>query len=590
MKILGISAHYHDSAAALIVDGVPVCAVQEERLSRRKNDATFPAAAIEWCLDRAGLDPAELDAVVFYERSMLKLERILTSSLRAFPRSWRSFPNAIKNSLGEKVWVRGIISSYLGLPRNRILFTDHHASHAAAAFFTAPTRKAAILTADGVGEWATLTAGHGERRLDGTSDITLQREIRFPHSLGMLYSTFTAYLGFAVNEDEYKVMGLAAYGRPTMIDRVHRLIQRTPDGGFALVPEYFEYQTTASRSYSSKFVDLFGPPRQAFDPIDLETDDGRRFADCAASVQRVLEDTLVDIARALHEETGVPDLCFGGGVALNGVANARILAESGFERVFIPPAPGDAGCALGAALYADRIYFRNADRAVPDHPFWGPPVDPRELARAAREDGHDVEELDEAPLIERIADELAAGRIVGWMDGATEFGPRALGHRSILAAPHTHAMRDRLNRDIKYREEFRPFAPVVPIEAADRYFELPSGGARLARFMSGVFGVRPEWQAELAAITHVDGSARLQALERDMAPRLHSLLEAYGRRSGIPVLLNTSFNVAGEPMVNRAVEGYSTFRRCGIDVLVAERTVVRKHASPPARPLKERVA
>jgi carbamoyltransferase len=462
-------------------------------------------------------------------------------------------------------------------------------AHAAAAFFTAPTRRAAILTADAVGEWATLTAGRGERRDDGTADVTLLREIRFPHSLGMLYSTFTAYLGFAVNEDEYKVMGLAAYGRPTMTDRVRRLIQRTPDGGFALAPEYFEYQTTASRSYSSKFVDLFGPARHAYNPIDLETAEGKRFADCAASVQRVLEDTLVDIARALHEETGLTDLCFGGGVALNGVANARILAESGFERVFVPPAPGDAGCALGAALYADRIYFHNADRDVPDHPFLGPPVDAVELARAARQDGHDVEELDEAALIEKIADDLAAGRIVGWMDGASEFGPRALGHRSILAAPHSRAMRDRLNRDIKYREEFRPFAPVTTSEAADRYFEMPSGGARLARFMSGVFAVRPEWQTELAAVTHVDGSARLQALEHDMAPRLHSLLEAYGRRSGIPVLLNTSFNVAGEPIVNRAAEGYSTFRRCGIDVLVAERTVVRKHATPPARPLKERV-
>jgi len=583
MNILGISAHYHDSAAALLVDGVPVCAVQEERLSRRKNDATFPAGAIEWCLDHAGLDPADLDAVVFYERSMLKFERILTCTLRAFPRSWGSFPNAIKNSLGEKVWVRGIISSYLGVPRRKILFTAHHASHAAAAFLTAPTRRAAILTADGVGEWATLTVGHGERRADGVTDITLLREIRFPHSLGMLYSTFTAYLGFAVNEDEYKVMGLAAYGRPTMTEQVGKLIHRTPDGGFALVPDYFEYQTTASRSYSSRFVELFGPPRNTYDPIDLETAEGRRFADCAASVQRILEDTLVDMTRALHRETGLPDLCLGGGVALNSVANARILAESGFERVFVPPAPGDAGCALGAALYADRVYFKNPDREMPDHPFWGPAVDATELGRIAHEDGQAVEELNEAALIERIADELAAGRIVGWMDGASEFGPRALGHRSILAAPHAREMRDRLNRDIKYREEFRPFAPVTPIETADRYFELPPGGARLARFMSGVFPVRPEWRSQLAAITHVDGSARLQTLERTMAPRLYALLEAYGRRSGVPVLLNTSFNVAGEPIVNRAVEGYSTFRRSGIDALVAGPILVTKRASSPAR-------
>ena len=590
MRILGISAHYHDSAAALLVDGVPVCAVQEERLSRHKNDATFPAGAIEWCLDHAGLDPADLDAVVFYERSLLKFERILTCTLRAFPRSWRSFPHAMKNSLGEKVWVRGIISSHLGVPARKIYFTRHHQAHAAAAFLTAPTRRAAILTADGVGEWATLTVGHGERHPDGRTEITALREIRFPHSLGMLYSTFTAYLGFAVNDDEYKVMGLAAYGRPTMTEQVRQVIRRTPDGGFALVPEYFEFQTTATRSYASRFVDLFGPPRNPYDPIDLETAEGRRFADCAASVQRVLEDTLVDIARALHRETGLADLCYGGGVALNGVANARLLAESGFERVFVPPAPGDAGCALGAALYADRIYLRNPDREFPDHPFWGPVVAAGDLARAAREDDEDVAELEDAELIERVADALAVGRVVGWMDGATEFGPRALGHRSILAAPHSADMRDRLNRDIKYREEFRPFAPVVPVEAAETYFELPPGGARLARFMSGVFPVRPEWRARLAAVTHVDGSARLQALERSMAPRLHALLEAYGRRTGIPVLLNTSFNLSGEPIVTRALEGYSSFRRCGIDLLVAGPTLVSKRAATAARPPKEDVS
>lgn len=590
MKILGISAHYHDAAAALVVEGVPVCAVQEEWLSRRKNDATFPAGAIEWCLDHAGLDPDDLDAVVFYERSMLKFERILTCALRAFPRSWRSFPNAIQNTLGEKVWVRGIVSSHLGVPRQKIFFTDHHASHAAAAFLTAPTRRAAILTADGVGEWATLTAGDGERRAGGRTDITLRREIRFPHSLGLLYSTFTAYLGFAVNQDEYKVMGLAAYGRPVLADQVRKMIRRTPDGAFALEPEYFEFQTTASRSYSSKFVDLFGPARNPYDPIDLESTEGQRLADCAASVQRVLEDVLVDLARQLHRETGLRDLCFGGGVALNGVANARILAESGFERLFVPPAPGDAGCALGAALYADRIYFHNPDRDVPDHPFWGPSIDTVQLARAAREDGQIVEEHEEAALIEHVAGELAAGRIVGWMEGACEFGPRALGHRSILAAPHAIEMRDRLNRDIKRREAFRPFAPVVPAGAAQTYFNLPPGGARLARFMSAVFPVRPEWRARLAAVTHVDGSARVQVLEREMAPRLHALLHAYGRRTGVPVLLNTSFNVAGEPIVTRGLEGYSTFRRCDIDVLVAGPAVVRKRATSPAASFKESIA
>jgi carbamoyltransferase len=586
MKILGISAHYHDSAAALVVDGVPVAAVQEERLSRRKNDAGFPLNALEWCLDHAKLDPEDLDAVVFYERSMLKFARILTCTLRAFPRSWRSFPHAMKNTLGEKVWVRGLIASHLGIDRKRILFTGHHEAHAAAAFLASPSRHAAILTADGVGEWATLTAGVGTR--GERTNISLVREIRFPHSLGMLYSTFTAYLGFAVNEDEYKVMGLAAYGRPTMVDEVRKVIRRTPDGAFTIVPEYFEYQTTATRSFSSKFVDLFGPPRPSYQPIDVGTVEGRRFADIAASVQHVLEDTLVDIARALRQETQLPDLCFGGGVALNGVANARILAEAGFERVFVPPAPGDAGCALGAALYADRLYFKNPDRDVPDHAFWGPAVDAAHLARAAREDDQHVDELDDDALIARVAADLAAHRIVGWMDGASEYGPRALGHRSLLAAPHAVAMRDRLNRDIKHREEFRPFAPVVTAEAADRYFDLPAGGARLARFMSGVFPVRPEWRAKLGAVTHVDGSARVQVLERSMAPRLHALLEAYGRLSGIPVLLNTSFNVAGEPIVNTALEGYSTFRRCGIDALVAGPAVVTKRATASAK--REHVA
>jgi carbamoyltransferase len=495
----------------------------------------------------------------------------------------------MKNSLGEKVWVRGIISSHLGVPGRKILFTEHHQAHAATAFLTAPTRHAAILTTDGVGEWATLSVGEGERSQNGATRITLLREIKFPHSLGMLYSTFTAYLGFAVNEGEYKVMGLAGYGRPTMVDKVRKLIHRTPDGAFKLDLSYFDFHTTAASSYSSRFVQLFGPPRNLYEPIDLETSEGQRFADCAASVQRVLEDTLVEITRALRQETGLPDLCLGGGVALNGLANARILAESGFERVFVPPAPGDAGCALGAALYADRIHFGNPDREVPDHPFWGPSVDGSELARLAGEDGHAFDECADESLIEQTAADLAEGRIVGWMDGALEFGPRALGHRSILAAPHSAAMRDRLNREIKYREEFRPFAPVVPMEVADRYFELPPGGIRLARFMSGVFQVRPEWRSQLEAITHVDGSTRLQALERVTAPRLYDLLQAYGRRSGMPVLLNTSFNLAGEPIVSRVVEGYSTFLRCGIDVLVAGRTRMMKRESVPAK-TKEAVA
>ena len=587
MKILGISAHYHDSAAALVVDGDPVAAVQEERLSRRKNDAAFPLAAIESCLEQGGLEAEDLDAVVFYERPMLKFERILTMALRSFPHGRKAFIHAMKNSLGEKTWVRGLIQAHLGVPRAKILFTEHHQSHAAAAFLTAPTEAAAILTTDGVGEWATLTVGHGRRKIGGRASIELLREVRFPHSLGMLYSTFTAYLGFAVNEGEYKVMGLASYGQPRFADAVRKVIRRTADGAFELDLDYFEFHTTVARSYSRRFVELFGPARRKYEPIDLATEEGQRFADVAASVQLVLEEILVDLTRALQRETGLPDLCLGGGVALNGVANARILRESGFERLFVPPAPGDAGCALGAALYADRIHFGNPDREVPDHPFWGPDLEPDALIRIGAEDGLVVEALADGVLVERTAEDLAAGKIVGWMEGALELGPRALGHRSILAAPHSAETRDRLNRDVKYREEFRPFAPIVPAEAADEYFELPPGGLRLSRFMSGVFPVKPEWRAALAAVTHVDGTARLQALERTMAPRLHDLLMAYGRRSGVPVLLNTSFNLAGEPIVNRVVEGYSTFRRSGIDVLVAGGARLAKRERAKSRSAEE---
>jgi len=584
MRILGISAHYHDSAAALLIDGMPICAVQEERLSRRKNDAAFPLSAIEWCLEQGHLEPEQLDAVVFYEKPMLKFDRILTIALRGFPRTWRSFPRAMQNALGGKLWVKGIIASRLGVRSDRILFCEHHQSHAATAFLTAPVQRAAILTADGVGEWATLTLGRGDIDDDGQARIGISRELRFPHSLGMLYSTFTAYLGFPVNEGEYKVMGLAAYGRPAFEDLLWRIVRRTPDGGIALDLSYFDYHESARRGWSRKLVDALGPPRDPRDPIDLSTPEGQRCADVAASVQLVVEETLVDLARQLQRETGLPDLCLGGGVALNGVANARILRESGFSNLYVPPAPGDAGCAIGAALYADRIHFGRRHGAFPDHPYWGPVVDASELAHIAAEDGFEAHRLTEPELLPRIAEELAQGRIVGWMQGACELGPRALGNRSILAAPHDASMREHLNRSIKYREEFRPFAPAVPIELADRYFELPRGGARLARFMSGVFPVRTEWRERLAAVTHVDGTARVQTVDPSMAPRFHALLHAYGARTGIPVLLNTSFNLSGEPIVNRAVEGYSTFRRSDIDLLVAGDALVTKRRSAQTLP------
>jgi carbamoyltransferase len=576
MRILGISAHYHDSAAALVIDGVPVAAVQEERLSRKKGDAAFPISAIEWCLESSGVRPEELDAVVFYEKPLRKFDRILTSTLRSFPRSWSAFAKAMKNALGEKMWVKGTIAATIGVPSAKILFTEHHQAHAAAAFFTAPTEEAAILTADGVGEWATLTVGRGVQR-DGRANIELFREVRFPHSLGLLYSTFTAWLGFPVNDGEYKVMGLAAYGRPSMANEIRRVLRRTPDGAFDLDLEYFDFHAEARRSFSRRFIDTFGAPRLPHEPLDVTTPDGARWADAAASVQLVLEETLVDLARSLQRETGARDLCLGGGVALNGCANARILRECGFERVFVPCAPGDAGCALGAALFADRVHSQRAHHGAPDHPFWGPELDARALAKLAAEDDLPCEELpDDDALFARIADALAHGRVVGWMDGRTELGPRALGHRSILAAPGPVEVRDRVNRSIKFREEFRPFAPAVPSENAAEYFDLPAGGERLGRFMSGVFPMKSQHRDRLGAVAHVDGTSRLQTVDRAISPRFWSLLRAVEKKSGVPIVLNTSFNLAGEPIVNSTVEGYSTFRRSGIDLLVAGRTIAGK--------------
>jgi carbamoyltransferase len=488
--------------------------------------------------------------------------------------------------LGEKLWVRGLIASELGISVRKVHCIEHHQSHAATAFLTAPTEDAAIITADGVGEWATLTVGRGLKKADGSARIDLLRELRFPHSLGLFYSAVTSFLGFEVNEGEYKVMGLASYGLPTQLEAMRTLIRPTGDGAFSLDMDYFDFVDKAETGFSRRFVDLFGPPRLSWQPIDLASENGRRFADIASSAQWLLEEQMLAIASDLRRETGLTDLCLGGGVALNGVANARILRETGFERLFVPSAPGDAGCALGAALYADRILFGNRHRPVPDHPFWGPEPDEAALLRVAREDGLPASTREDGPMIEEVADALATNRIVGWVEGALEFGPRALGHRTILAAPHDGAMRDRLNRDIKYREEFRPFAPVVAVEHADIFFDLPSGGARLGRFMSGVFPVRSQWAEHLAAVTHVDGTARVQVLEREMAPRLHRLLEAYGRRSGIPVLLNTSFNLAGEPIVNRVEEAYSTFRRSGIDLLVAGSVCVSKPSAPLTRILE----
>ena len=590
MKILGISAHYHDSAAALVVDGMPVCAVQEERLSRRKNDAAFPLAPSNGAWTRrARAGGSRRGGVLRAQHAEIRPD----PDLRVAGLSpLLALVSACHEELARR---KGLGARHHLVPSGRAANEDPvhrppprrmppRLPHRADAPRRDPDRRRRGRMGDADGRARRAAPG-------AATDITLLREIRFPHSLGMLYSTFTAYLGFAVNEDEYKVMGLAAYGRPTMADAVRKLIRRTPDGAFALDLDYFEYHTTARRSYSQRFVDLFGPPRNPYEPIDLDTR-GR------PALRRLRRQRP---ARARGHAGGHRRGRCIGRPACRTCAWAAAWRSTASPMRGSSPSPASSACssrrrpATPAARWARRsmpIASISAipDRDVPDHPFWGPAVDGEELARAAREDGQPVEELDEAALIERVADDLAAGRIVGWMDGASEFGPRALGHRSILAAPHSA-------RDARPAQSRHQVSRGVPAVRAGRARSRRPNAISICRraargwrrFMSGVFPVRPEWRSRLAAITHVDGSARLQALERGMAPRLYALLEAYGRRSGIPVLLNTSFNVAGEPIVNRAVEGYSTFRRCGIDVLVAGPTLVTKRASPADR-VKEEVA
>ena len=592
MNILGLSCFYHDSAAALTRDGVLIAAAEEERFSRLKNDFGFPQLAIDFCLAEAGLTAQDLDYVVYYEKPFVKFERILTSCLQTFPRSYEVFRESMVSWLADKLWTQNLISDKLGVLADRVITIDHHASHAASAFFCSPFEDAAILTVDGVGEWSTaaLGVGHGNR-------ITLNREMRFPHSLGLLYSAFTAYLGFEVNEGEYKVMGMAPYGQPRYVDKVWKLIRLGDDGSFRLNMEYFSFHHSARHTYNRKFVDLFGPERPpamhfftpdsgypayfGAKPADFE-ELGRRnqhYADVAASIQRVTEEVLLHMARALHRDTGMTRLCMAGGVALNSVANGRILRETPFEELFIQPAAGDAGGAVGAALYAQHQLLGKPRNFVMKHAYWGKSFGQDETVDWLRAQNIPHEILDDQDaMLDRVVNSLTAGEVVGWHQGRFEWGPRALGSRSILADPRRADMKDIVNTKIKFREPYRPFAPSVIAEAAERYFDLPSASAQFpARYMQLVVPVRPEHHATLPAITHVDGSGRLQTVFRDESPLYYSLIERFGSATGVPVVLNTSFNLKGEPIVTTPANAHNTFSKSDMDLLVLGNVLVRKH-------------
>jgi carbamoyltransferase len=532
-----------------------------------------------------------LDFVAFYEKPLRKFNRILTTILQTYPRSYKLFREAMTLWMLDKLWVEATIASNLRIPKRKIVFCDHHLSHAASTFLCSPFHEAAILTVDGVGEWATSSWGVGRDNC-----ISLKQITEFPHSIGLLYSAFTAFLGFEVNEGEYKVMGMASYGEPRYADQVSRVIRQEPDGSFSLDMDYFCFHHSTERSFNDKFVGLFGEPRDS-NALFFTANSGfplyfgarparyqeqcernQRYADIAASLQYVTENVLLGMARKVHAETGLNRLCIAGGVALNSVANSRILHDSPFDELFIQPAAGDDGGALGAALWADNIVLGNSRRFRMEHAFWGQSYDSPSISAFIEREGIHCRSLDDDDqLIHVVADALQRGKVIGWFQGSFEWGPRALGNRSILADPRDPGMKDIVNTKVKFREPYRPFAPSVLAECAETYFDLPDAAAHHpARYMLFVTPVRPSCRHLIPAVTHIDGTSRLQTVFRDTNPRFHKLIQTFGQATGVPAVLNTSFNLKGEPIVNTPADAFSTFLRSGIDMLVLGNIVVDK--------------
>lgn len=591
VHILGISCFYHDSAAVLLHDGDLVAAAQEERYTRKKHDYGFPEHAISYCLQQAGITADDLDYVVFYEKPLPKFERILMSSLGTFPRSWKVFREAMVAWLNEKLWIKGLLTDKLHVSSDKVLFVEHHLSHAASAFFASPFTEAAVLTIDGVGEWTTTTLGRATASWqDGSLNrIDLTSEIRFPHSLGLLYSAFTAWLGFRVNNGEYKVMGMAPYGQPRFMDKLDKLITIHNDGSFWLDMDYFSYHYSPEHTYNRKFVELFGEPRRAESEFFCATtgDDltGREaaaernqyYADVAASVQRLTEETILKMARHLHQQTGLDKLVMAGGVGLNSTANGRLMRETPFKQVYIQPAAGDAGGALGAALYVYHVLLKRPRRFVMEHAFYGESYSDNDCRQFLQKAGVAYEFVeDEQRLADMVSDALLKEQVIGLAQGRFEWGPRALGNRSILADPRSADMKNIVNTKIKFREPFRPFAPVILDEHAPKYFDLQQAeGQYPQRFMLMVSGVHPDRQEEIAAVSHM-GTGRLQTVQREWNPRYYDIIAAFGKKTGTPVLLNTSFNLRGEPIVTTPANAFNTFSKSDIDMLVLERCIVRK--------------
>lgn len=594
MLILGISAYYHDSAACIVRDGRIVAAAQEERFTRRKHDASFPRHAIRFCLEAAGARLADVASVVFYEKPILKFERLLETYLGFAPRGFGSFVAAMPVWLREKLYMkdglRRSLEEEFDAPAPPLLFTEHHQAHAASAYYPSPFAKAAVLTLDGVGEWATTTAWTGE-----DSRLTPLWEIRFPHSLGLLYSAVTYHTGFRVNNGEYKVMGLAPYGRPRYVQELlDHVIDVKPDGSFRLNMEYFDY-CTGLRMTSDAWDRLFGGPARS-----PESDLTQREMDLARSVQDVVEEVVVRLGRTLHRQTGEAALCMAGGVALNCVANGRLQREGPFHDIWIQPAAGDAGGAVGAALAAWHEHHGTGREPPAGDGMGGALLGPAfsdAVASAFLDSvGAVYREVDDDALYDLVAEALAAGRVVGWFQGRMEFGPRALGNRSILGDPRSPRMQSLVNLKIKFRESFRPFAPSVPRDRVADYFELDADSPYMllvshvradrrvatGKAADGLWGIEllnlP--RSDIPAVTHVDHSARVQTVHADINPRYHRLLRAFEARTGCAVLLNTSFNVRGEPIVCTPEDAYRCFMRTEMDMLVLGSLILHKADQP----------
>jgi len=590
MRILGISCYYHDAAAVLLEDGVLIAAAEEERFTRKKHEFEFPHNAIQFCLQKGNLTGKELDYAVFFEKPFTKFDRLLRTTFQGFPKTYWMFVQSMRTWLMDKLWIKGLIVKSLGIEPSKILFSEHHLSHAGSAFFCSPFEEAAILTSDGVGEWSTTTMGSGKG-----ANLNLNQEIRFPHSIGLLYSAFTAFLGFEVNEGEYKVMGMAPYGVPRYLDKVWKVVNQSADGAFWLDPAYFSFQYSTSRSYSQKFVDLFGEPRDADVPFFTDSTGypsyygerprnfeelsryNQHYADIAASIQNVTEELILGMARELHRQTGLNRLCLAGGVALNSVANGRILRETPFEELYVQPSAGDGGGALGAALVAWHCALGQEKRFVMEHAFWGQAYGHDEIRGALDDLGVKATLVeDESALVDMTIQRLMDGQVIGWFQNQFEWGPRALGNRSILADPRRADMKDIVNNKIKFREPFRPFAPAVLAEASETYFDLPDPDRQMAaRFMSLVVPVKEDQQDVIPAVNHM-GTARIQTVHQEFNPRYYRLIHGFGQATGVPVLLNTSFNVRGEPIVNTPEDSLRTFATSGIDTLVMGNYILDK--------------